>query len=69
MKGRFVCYGFFHKFDISRLSEEFEIGDIFLQEQRFFDGQAFLKDSLCLEQLTNLDAKGAKRSVKIRAAN
>ena len=52
-----------------KLSEEFESDVIFLQKQRFYRFQAFFKDSLCLQKLTNLDAKGAKRSVKMWAIN
>ena len=39
----------------------------FLQKQRFYRFQTFFKDSLCLQRLTNLDAKDAKRSVKMWA--
>ena len=52
-----------------KLSKEFEIDDIFLRNQWFVDVQAFFKESLCLEKLTNLDAKGTKRSVKMLAIN
>ena len=52
-----------------KLSEEFEIDVIFLWKQPFYRFQAFFKDSLCLQKLTNLDAKGAKRSVKMWTAN
>ena len=52
-----------------KLSEEFEIDVIFLWKQRFDRFQTFFKDSLCLQKLTVLDAKGAKRSVKMWATN
>jgi len=52
-----------------KLSEEFEIDVIFLRKQRFYRFQTFFKVSLCLEKLTNLDAKGAKRTLKIWATN
>ena len=52
-----------------KLSEEFEINDIFLPKQRFDHFPTFFKDSLCLEWYTNLDAKGVKRSAKILATN
>ena len=42
------------------LLEEFEIDDIFLGKQLFVLVQAFFKDSLCLENFNNLDAKGTK---------
>ena len=42
-----------------------EIADIFLQWQRFLDFQTYFKDLLCLELLTNLGAKSAKRSAKM----
>ena len=42
-----------------------EIDVIFLRKQRFHSLQTFFKDTLCLQKLTNLDAKGAKRSVKM----
>ena len=48
-----------------KLSKKFEIDDIFLRSQRFVDFQTYFKDSLCLEKLINLDAKGIKRSVKM----
>ena len=48
-----------------KLSEEFEIDVNFLRKQQFYRFQTFFKDSLCLQKLTNLDAKGAKRSVKV----
>ena len=51
------------------LSEEFEIDVIFLQKQRFYRFPTFFKDSLCLQKLTDLDAKGAKRSVNLWATN
>ena len=46
-----------------------EISDIFLRWQRFVDFQTYFKDSLCLEKLTDLGAKGAKRSVKMLTTN
>ena len=52
-----------------KLSEELEIEVIFLRKQRFHSFQTFFKDSLCLEQLTNFDAKGVKRRIKIWATN
>ena len=52
-----------------KLSEEFEIDVIFLWKQRFYRFQTFFKDSPGLENLTNLDAKGAKRSAKMWATN
>ena len=52
-----------------KLWEEFEIDVIFLWKQRFDRFQTFFKDSLWLQKLTNLDAKGAKRSVKMWATN
>ena len=57
--------------DYSRRSESVnfrknsEIDDIFLRKQRIVDFQIYFKDSLCPEQLTNLSAKGAKRSVQM----
>ena len=48
-----------------KLSEEFEIDVIFHRKQWFYRFQTFSKDSLWLQKLTNLDAKGAKRSVKM----
>ena len=50
-----------------KLSEKFEIDLIFLQKQHFYRFQAFFKDSLSLQKLTNQDAKCAKRSVKMWA--
>ena len=52
-----------------KLSEEFEIDVIFLRKQRFYRFHTFFKKTLCLEYLTNLDAKGTKRSVKVWATN
>ena len=66
---------FASRFVDSRYSESLnirknsEFDDIFLQKRRFADFQIFFKDSLCLEWLTNLDAKGAKRSVKMWTTN
>ena len=37
--------------------------------QQFDHFQTFFKDSLCLQKLTNFDAKGVKRSVKMGATN
>ena len=54
---------------VFKFSEEFEIDVIFLQKQRFYHFQTFSKHSLCPPNLTNLDAKGAKRSVKMWATN
>ena len=52
-----------------KLSEEFEIDVIFLRKQRFYRFQTFFKDSQCRDELTNVDAKGAKRSVNVWATN
>ena len=52
-----------------QLSEEFKIDVIFLRKQWFYRFQTIFKDSLCLQKLTNLDSKGAKRSVKMWATN
>ena len=52
-----------------KLSEKFEIDLIFLQKQRFYRFRTFFKDSLSFQKLTNLNVKGAKRSVKMRATN
>ena len=52
-----------------KLSEEFEIDVIFLWKQRFYRFHTFFTYSLCLEKLTNFNAKGAKRSVKMWATN
>ena len=48
-----------------KLLEEFELDVIFLRKQRYYCFQTFFKDSMCLANLTNLDAKGAKKSVKM----
>ena len=50
-------------------SKNFEINLIFLKKQRFYRFQRFFKESLWLQKLTNLDAKGAKRSVKMWSTN
>ena len=42
-----------------------EIDEIFLRWEPFVDFQTYFKDSLCHTKLTNFNAKGAKRSVKI----
>ena len=61
----------FELVDYSRHSESLtirknsEIDDIFLRYQRFVDFQTYFKGSLCLELLSNLDAKGAKRTIKM----
>ena len=47
-----------------KLLEEIKI---FLRKQWFCRFQTFFKDSLCLQKLADLDAKDAKRSVKIWA--
>ena len=39
------------------------------KNKRFYRFQTFFKDSLWLQTLTNLDAKGAKRSVKTWTTN
>ena len=52
-----------------KLSEEFDIEIIFLRKKRCYRFQTFFKGWLCLEKLTNLNAKGAKRSVKMWATN
>ena len=52
-----------------KLSEEFEIDLIFLRKQQFYHFHTSFTDSLCLELLTNLDAKDTKRSVKMSATN
>ena len=46
-----------------------EIVGIFLRWQRFVEFQTCFKDSLCREHLINLDAKDAKRSVKMWTTN
>ena len=46
-----------------------EIDDIFLGRQLIVEYQTYFKDSLCLQKLTNLDAKDAKRSVKMWTTN
>ena len=51
------------------LSEDFEKDDFFFRKQRFDRFQTFFKDSLCVQLLTNLDAKCFKRSVKMWATN
>ena len=48
-----------------KLSEELKMDVIFFPKQRFYRFHTIFKDLLCLEKLTNLDAKGAKRSVKM----
>ena len=52
-----------------KLSEEFKIDVIFRQKQRFHRFETFSKGLLCLQKLTNLDAKGVKRSWKMWATN
>ena len=52
-----------------KLSEEFEIDVIFLRKHPFYRFQTFFKDLLCLQKLTNLDSKCAKRSVNMWATN
>ena len=47
-----------------KLSEEIEIDIFFLRKQQFYRFHTFIKD-----WLTNLDAKGAKRSVNMWATN
>ena len=55
---------------VSRLSAEFEIDDIFLRKKRFVDVEVFFKDTLCcLEKIKDLNAKAAKRGVKMCATN
>ena len=44
-------------------AQAFEV--IFFQKQQIYHFQTFFKDSLGLQKLTNFDAKGAKRSVKM----
>ena len=63
-----ICQSFEAQWDF-KLWEEFEKDLIFVRKQRFYRFQTFYKDSLCLQKLTNLDARGAKRSVKIWATN
>ena len=50
-----------------KLSEKFEFAAFFLLKKWFDYFQTFFKDSQCLKKLTNLDAKGAKRSVRMWA--
>ena len=55
--------------DISNFQKNSKFDVIFLQKQRFYRFQTFFKDSMCLQKLTNLDAKDAKISVKMWATN
>ena len=52
-----------------KLSKDFKIGLFFLKNQRFYSFQTFFKYSLWLQKITNLNAKGAKRSMKMWAIN
>ena len=71
-----ICqlYQLYHVFSIyiGHFMQIFEAEDMasflankknFLRKQPFDRFQTFFKDILCLEQLTNLDKKGSKRSV------
>ena len=52
-----------------KLSEEFEICVIFLRKHQFYHFQTFFKVLLCLQKITYLDVKGAKRTVKMWGTN